>query len=313
MPQIAFEKGRFDDCDEWCEMAAGWDLRFQQLDKGALTAVMSRVISPELVLQDVSASRRLHQSGCAPAGLLTFGLPVEPHLHRCFGRELASNSIINFGRRGGYDSVSEPGFNGQTVSVLTGAFVDDCRAIGGPANVEDILSRGEDFVVSRELRNLMLKLGSAMMRGASGTGFEKQGVLELASDMRYLLALAVADTRSQTVTLSPTARHRAVGRALEVIHANDGKIPIPEVCRYAAVSARTLSRAFKEQFGISTKQYTVATRLAGVRRTLRQGRISVTDAAGRYGFWHLGQFSADYHAMFGELPSDTLKNRPGLS
>jgi AraC family ethanolamine operon transcriptional activator len=82
---------------------------------------------------------------------------------------------------------------------------------------------------------------------------------------------------------------------------------IPAVCRYAAASARTLSRGFRERFGISTKQYMVATRLAGARRTLKCSRVSVTDAASQFGFWQLGQFSADYKAMFGELPSETLK------
>jgi AraC family ethanolamine operon transcriptional activator len=310
MTQTNFQAGKFDDCDEWCQMAAGWDLRFQQLDRGALNAEMVRVMTPELVLQKVHVSRRLHQSGCAPEGLLTFGLPVEPHLHRCFGRELAATSVINFGRRGGYESVSEPRFNGQTVSVQAKAFLDECIAIGGPGNAEQIADRDEEFVVSKQHRRQLLKLGSALLQSASGTGFEQRGAPELASDIRYLLALAIVESTPQPATLSSTARQSAVDRALEVIHANDGTLSIPDICRYAAASARTLSRGFRERFGISTKQYMVAIRLSGVRRTLRKGRASVTEAAGQFGFWHLGQFSADYLAMFGELPSETLKSKP---
>jgi AraC family ethanolamine operon transcriptional activator len=33
----------------------------------------------------------------------------------------------------------------------------------------------------------------------------------------------------------------------------------------------------------------------------------VADIAIRWGFWHMGQFARDYRAMFGELPSETLK------
>ena len=106
MMQIGFQQETFDDCDDWCSMASGWDLRFQQLEKGALSARITRAITPELILQEVSASRLLHQSGCGPRGLITFGLPTNTDLHRCFGRELDGSSIINFGRRGGYDSVS---------------------------------------------------------------------------------------------------------------------------------------------------------------------------------------------------------------
>jgi AraC family ethanolamine operon transcriptional activator len=309
MAPIDFESGQFDDCDAWCEMAAGWDLRFQQLDRGTLHAKLSRVLTPNLVLQEVSASRRLHQAGCGPEGLLTFGLPVETHLHRCFGRELAATSVINFGRRGGYDSVSEPQFNGQTVSVDTASFIADCMAIGGPDNLDSMVCQSEEFVVSPQHRTQLLSLGSSLIQNATGDSHQQRGAVKLASEMRYLLALAVTSSEAAPVTLTPSARHRAVDRALEVIHATDGQLSIPDVCRYAAASARTLSRGFRERFGISTKQYMVVYRLAGVRRALRQGGNSVTGAAGKYGFWHLGQFSANYLATFGESPSETLKSR----
>ena len=32
----------------------------------------------------------------------------------------------------------------------------------------------------------------------------------------------------------------------------------------------------------------------------------VANVANRWGFWHLGQFAADYREQFGELPSHTL-------
>ena len=37
------------------------------------------------------------------------------------------------------------------------------------------------------------------------------------------------------------------------------------------------------------------------------GSDSVTDAATRWGFQHLGHFSASYRRQFGETPSETLK------
>ena len=45
------------------------------------------------------------------------------------------------------------------------------------------------------------------------------------------------------------------------------------------------------------------------RRDLRacsQGE-TITDIAKRWGFWHMGQFAADYKKQFGELPSETVK------
>ena len=38
---------------------------------------------------------------------------------------------------------------------------------------------------------------------------------------------------------------------------------------------------------------------------------TVTDIATRFGFWQLGRFSVEYHALFGESPSATLRRQPG--
>jgi AraC-like DNA-binding protein len=35
---------------------------------------------------------------------------------------------------------------------------------------------------------------------------------------------------------------------------------------------------------------------------------AITDVANEWGFWHMGQFAADYQSQFGELPSET-RNR----
>ncbi|MCP4898634.1 MAG: helix-turn-helix domain-containing protein [bacterium] len=49
-------------------------------------------------------------------------------------------------------------------------------------------------------------------------------------------------------------------------------------------------------------------RLDGVRKELlRSGaKLKIADTANNWGFWHVGQFAADYRRHFGELPSQTL-------
>ena len=37
----------------------------------------------------------------------------------------------------------------------------------------------------------------------------------------------------------------------------------------------------------------------------------ISDIANHWGFWHMGQFAADYRAQFGELPSTTIKRIRG--
>ncbi len=71
-----------------------------------------------------------------------------------------------------------------------------------------------------------------------------------------------------------------------------------------------MRNAFLERFGVSPKAYLQALRLNGVRRVLRRSdplNSKVSNVANYWGFWHMGQFAADYRRLFGELPSDTLR------
>lgn len=82
-----------------------------------------------------------------------------------------------------------------------------------------------------------------------------------------------------------------------------------ELCQAARVSERTLQYSFLEYFGVTPKTYLKAIRLNGVRKSLRRAdpaTTTVTEVAGQWGFWHMGQFAADYRKQFDELPSQTL-------
>ena len=70
--------------------------------------------------------------------------------------------------------------------------------------------------------------------------------------------------------------------------------------------------AFAEKYGISPKAYIRAIRLNKARKELLASdpaQFKVADIANRFGFWHMGQFAADYRRHFGELPSKTLSGK----
>jgi AraC family ethanolamine operon transcriptional activator len=64
---------------------------------------------------------------------------------------------------------------------------------------------------------------------------------------------------------------------------------------------------------MSPVTYLRALRLNGVRRELKRGGDeAVADRAARWGFWHQSRFAADYKHLFGELPSETLRQARSL-
>jgi AraC family ethanolamine operon transcriptional activator len=92
-------------------------------------------------------------------------------------------------------------------------------------------------------------------------------------------------------------------------------VTLLDLCEWCDVSERTLLYAFQDVLGMSPKAYLKAKRLNAVRQDLKASEpddASVAEIAGRWGFWHTGNFAADYRRLFGELPSQTLGLSPPI-
>ena len=110
---------------------------------------------------------------------------------------------------------------------------------------------------------------------------------------------------------SLSKRMRVFEKAIELIRCQSpGKLHIPDLVSQVGVSRRTLENAFQEGIGVSPAAYIKAVRLRALNRHLLESaanELSVASICRQYGFSHLGQLASDYCAMFGELPSLTLR------
>jgi transcriptional regulator GlxA family with amidase domain len=90
---------------------------------------------------------------------------------------------------------------------------------------------------------------------------------------------------------------------------------ISDLCLTIGVTQRQLSKICQEQLSLSPMKYMTLRRLHMSREELLRldsDYTTVTKVATSFGFWELGRFSGTYKALFGELPSETLRRTPGL-
>jgi AraC family ethanolamine operon transcriptional activator len=110
------------------------------------------------------------------------------------------------------------------------------------------------------------------------------------------------------------ARSFSIVADAEAIAAEEGwrVVAVADVCRQIGVSETRLRRAFRDVFDCSPKRFFTGRALNAARRVLRDApahSTTVSDTAASLGFWHYGRFARDYKALFGELPSATLRER----
>ena len=131
------------------------------------------------------------------------------------------------------------------------------------------------------------------------------------------LALAVIDALVDNNSLrknSSTLSDASMARALDFIHSSElENITALKLCQRAGCSQRTLEKGFLKRFGITPKKYVKCLRLAQVHQDLQKfdssGYNSIIELASMQGFWHMGQFAADYQRIYGELPSNTINQK----
>jgi len=139
---------------------------------------------------------------------------------------------------------------------------------------------------------------------------------ELEAALMTQLLLAVPSQLSPALHARPARTRRA--RIREVIeyldaHAAD-EISTADLAAMAGIGERALQAGFQDLVGMSPMAYLRGVRLDRVHQDLATGHAdSVTDAAGRWGFFHPGRFAAQYRERFGVLPSETARALQGGS
>lgn len=137
--------------------------------------------------------------------------------------------------------------------------------------------------------------------------------LRLEQTLMQSMLFAQPHTYSTALQVSaPEPGRGPVSRAVDLLRAQPGHPwTVTELAADVAVSARSLQQGFRRSLGTTPMAYLRTIRLEKVREDLvraEPGSDTVTDAATRWGFLHLGRFAAAYRSAFGESPSETLRS-----
>lgn len=303
---------RFQNFDELANAIEGWDLDWLQLDRGSLDAGLQQMGTASALLTRVEFSRKFHQRGSTPPGFLTFGLMGQQVESIRFGSQIArTHELVFFPSGDEFDVLSSPGFTADTFSFSEEVLGRAACSLGLP-DLKQLLGDGdalacEPTILSRIRARIRAAFESAALH-ASGP-FKVALREEVEEEIPSLLLEAIASGRPGGESISTDVRSRTIRKAQDFVAAESrAPLTVQQVCHAVGISKRTLEYAFHEHLGVTPKQYLQSTRLSGVRRDLLRADsdVKIVEVGNSWGFWHMGQFAADYRRQFGELPSETL-------
>jgi AraC family ethanolamine operon transcriptional activator len=300
--------------DDLTSLQYGWEFSVSQLGPSEDLSHATLYQTPNIGYNSFQFGSAYDQCLRSREGFLSFGLlDKENPTTWTHDQLLPNNGIIIFPHDEDVKGASPVGFCGSGVHFA-----------------KDFLVRLVEQVYNQPINFLVPSPGIYM------TDVEKLGVLrtelrcwrELASpgaDIRpdiikcreESLAMAVINALIDEEFLekeSLARTTRSVSLALDIIHTSElDSISAMELCKQTKCSQRTLEKCFSKRLGITPKKYIKCLRLAEVHKGLRNfddlDYDSIIELAGVNGFWHMGQFAADYRRIYGELPSETLNRK----
>ena len=310
---IYYVHQNFDDFEHIKEVAINWNLDFNQLDAGRFNGHLSMLNINDLQIISAKFNRHFDQKGITPKGFRTFSIPAEKQQSfKWRNIDVNSNDLMIFPKSREIDAVTMPGFDVFTVSIA-----DEIIELFSKS------SEGESFNFLKQeaeiihlqpqsaniLRNQLKYLISGLNQNPDkihSKAFQKILIDEVPS----LLLNNLTNNKRDFKLAEKRVRDISMKKAIDYLKECKADMPtVRELCLIAGASERTLEYAFKDSFGISPKNYIKKQRLNLVHNALKKAdpnRIKIKDIAQQFGFWHLGQFGADYKKLFQELPSSTI-------
>ncbi|WP_328605893.1 AraC family transcriptional regulator [Amycolatopsis sp. NBC_00345] len=193
-------------------------------------------------------------------------------------------------------------FLGRELAALTGRPADRLVRFELPLDLTEPKGRTIGLLVDALIEQF--DSGDPLLQRAELQQIQLRGIVT---------ALLLAQPHSHTAALwdAPATPHpRALRAAVAFVEANlSGHLTLGDIAQSAGCSARTISNAFRDKLGTTPMAYVRSLRLERVRDDIASTDDRVGDVAYRWGVTHLGRFSQEYRARFGELPSETAARR----
>ena len=304
----------FDDFHLHGASAPEWNQRYVQLSPGTMRSTLTEATAGRVHLFRKWMSERVVQQGHLPAGQICFALLSggAPGVSRMQGHELREDQI--FLLRSDEEFTIQRA-KGMELLALTGQAEDFLRLLDErpwPQQARALLSRQAVRVPAgalQQMRRQLLGLLAPPLRQHSASRFGQD--LAVLTGLFELLGRLFEQASGARETLSSASAGFIVAECQRIVAASSDTPPDVEVlCQRLRISRRGLQNSFRQIADTTPVHYLRGLRLNLVRTRLmstRQAQLSVSQAAADQGFGHLSHFTERYKALFGELPSQTLR------
>jgi AraC family ethanolamine operon transcriptional activator len=313
----SFENRTSRDSDEHAQALQDWDQTYSQLTSGSFKGRLVEARFKGLQIFRETTNLSVSQEGNSREDCLVMGIPVQMSGTGLFARQvLTQDSLLCFPGNRGFSLKSPEHFDIVVVAIPEATLLE---ATGLVTHAELVDTLPKSPTVQLAPSPLINNLRKSLLSILKHDQFEPamlcypQVQQEITSEIiDHLVNVLQASSDAPLPTRSFKSRSHVVKQATDyALDRASEQVTIVDLCHHLKISRRMLNYCFMEVLDTNPVNYLRTLRLNYVRRELRQpmpAHAQIRDIAGKWGFWHLPRFAAEYRALFGELPSATARN-----
>jgi AraC-like DNA-binding protein len=248
-----------------------------------------------------------------PRGIVSVLFPIDRGPSPIWGGiEIRTGEIVSFGPGQRLHTLTLGPCHWGAVQVPAQQLADYGRAVlGSRLKVPPAARWRPSRAARREMRNLH-RAAIRLAEARSGALTDLMGAHGL--EQQLLDSLIECLSEGSEEDSATGHRHRDILARFEDLLATKPVRPIAEICAALDVSERLLRDCCQRHLGMGPRRYRQLCAMQQVYRVLRSGTpdaASVAHVARQHGFRDLGRLAATYRALYGELPSATLRRGLG--
>ena len=296
----------FLDIDHFREHLLGWDTPAMQIEPGPLVIRLHSMDLGGVIFSDIRVNRKVMDHSRPGTDWLKCVVNFSPAIFCGIAVDAGHLTIMAPGRE--YQSILVENWYSIEIVVSSSVLAEEGlwpapHLLSGPENAS--------IPLPVELAGIFHRLAETAF---GGNGSARVDEVRLRSALLRALDKAL---RIGARGLAMPGRPRRIEgyeltqKMIRYIESRFGhRITVKEVACDLDVTPRALHYAVRSTFGMSPLDLILAFRLNQVRAELweaRRSEPSITTAALAQDFGHLGRFSQQYRALFGELPSEMLQ------
>ena len=299
-------KERFTSINRYNKTIKNWDLNYKLLSKNDFSAELHMIFNDNFSLAKEKLSGKIEQKGNTEKGLIVFGIPVENSSFYWFDKKIGNNTLVVFPKDNSFEVISDSNYVSYVVSIKETKFFNTMEKLGVKKNLEIFNGKPQELVLNKNFSNRFVKLFDYFLN----TNLKNKNKNSALIDSIIICLIEYLDnTKIKNFSSQLNKKDSALKKAVDIINKQSNTLfSIPQLCALVGVSERTLQNAFKEKYQVSPSDYIKAFRLNKVKQEIYNTKTkSISEIAGKYNFWHMGQFAKDFKKQFGILPSEVKK------